>query len=118
MTTHLWQCCDPDLEAKFFKDIHDIATFKEASLLVLIKKLAVISIAASVCRTKFLSLHQDHGQPVMSFAAKVKGKAQTCSFNKTVQPVTRSLTTQTKWSSMWSYQVLQTKTSRRKYSPS
>jgi len=82
MTTHLWQCCDPDLEAELFKDVQDIARTTEAELLDSIKKLAVISIAASVRRAEFLALHQDHGQPIRSFAAKVKGKAQTCAFNK------------------------------------
>ena len=82
VTTHLWQCCDPDLEAELFKDVQDIATITEADLLNSIKRLAVISIAASVRRAEFLSLHQDHGQPIRSFAAKVKGKAQTCAFHK------------------------------------
>jgi len=48
MTTHLWQCCDPDLEAELFKDVQDIARTTEAELLDSIKKLAVITIAASV----------------------------------------------------------------------
>lgn len=71
VTTHLWQCCDPDLEAELFKDVQNIATITEADLLNSIKRLAVISIAASVRRAEFLALHQDHGQPIRSFAAKV-----------------------------------------------
>ena len=82
ITTHLWQCCDPDLETELFKDVQDIATTTETQLLNSIKKLAVISIAASTRRAEFLALHQDHGQPIRSFAAKVKGKAQTCAFKK------------------------------------
>eukprot|EP00111_Clytia_hemisphaerica_P012758 TCONS_00037534-protein len=82
ITTHLWQCCDPDLETELFKDVKDIAATTEADLLDAIKRLAVISIAASVRRAELLALHQDHGQPIRSFAAKVKGKAQTCAFNK------------------------------------
>lgn len=54
MTTHLWQCCNPDLGVELFKDIQDIATTTDASLLDSIKKLAVVSIAASVRRTEFL----------------------------------------------------------------
>ena len=38
-------------------------------LLDSIRKLAVISIVASVQRTRILSLRQDHGQPICSFAA-------------------------------------------------
>lgn len=82
LTTHLWQCCDPELETELFKDVPDISTATETLLLASIKQLAVISIAASVRRADFLSLRQDHGQPIRSFAAKVKGKAQTCAFNK------------------------------------
>ena len=78
----MWQCCDQDLEAELFKDVQDIGGTNERSLLDSIKKLAVISIAASVRRAEFLALHQDHGQPVRSFAARVKGKAQTCAFHK------------------------------------
>ena len=78
----MWQCCEHDLEAELFKDVQDIGNTTEKSLLDSIKKLAVISIAASVRRAEFLALHQDHGQPVRSFATKVKGKAQTCAFHK------------------------------------
>ena len=82
LTTQLWQCCETELEADLFKDIPDIYSTSETELLEGIKKLSVISIAASVRRTELLSLQQDHGQPIRSFAAKVKGKAQTCAFNK------------------------------------
>ena len=82
LSIQLWQCCDQDLEAELFKDVQDIGGTNERSLLDSIKKLAVISIAASVRRAEFLALHQDHGQPVRSFAARVKGKAQTCAFHK------------------------------------
>ena len=54
----------------------------EETLLLSIKKLAVISVAASVRRAELLALKQDHGQGIRSFAAQAKGKAQTCSFIK------------------------------------
>jgi len=38
-----------------------------------------------------LTLHQDHGQPIRSFAAKVNGKANTCAFHKNC---TRNVCTQ------------------------
>lgn len=47
-----------------------------------IKKFSVICTATSVRKTKLLSLKQDHGQPIRSFAAQVKGKAQVCDFTK------------------------------------
>ena len=47
-----------------------------------IKRLAVISTATSVRKKELLTLRQDHGQPIRSFAARVKGKAQVCAFSK------------------------------------
>ena len=60
----------------------DIGTMDETSLLSAIKKLAVISVAANVRRAELLSLKQDHGQFIKSFAAQVKGNAQICAFTK------------------------------------
>lgn len=83
LTTQLWQCCDDDLEVDLFRSIDNVMTVNEATLLNAIKRLAVISTAESVRKTELLSMRQDHGQPVRSFVAKVKGKAQVCSFTKT-----------------------------------
>ena len=82
LTTQLWQCCNRDLEDDLFKDIHNMSAVAENTLLAAIKRLAVISTATSVRKTELLSLCQDHGQPVRSFAANVKGKAQICAFTK------------------------------------
>ena len=82
VTTHLWQCCDRDLEADLFREVPDIAASTEGDLLEAIKRLGVISVAACVRKAEVLSLRQDHGQPIRSYAAKVKGKAQTCAFTK------------------------------------
>ena len=57
-------------------------TVSEVALLNAIKKLAVISTAESVRKTELLSMRQDYGQPVRSFVAKVKGKAQVSLFTK------------------------------------
>ena len=83
VATQLWQCCEADLENDLFKDIDDIRTVDEANLLAAMKRLAVISTATSVRKTELLTMRQDHGQPIRSFAAQVKGKAQVCSFSKT-----------------------------------
>ena len=82
LTTQLWQCCEKDLEDDLFKDIDDVREISEEDLLSSIKRLAVISTATSVRKTELLSMRQDHGQPIRSFAAKVKGKAQVCDFSK------------------------------------
>ena len=82
ITTQLLKCCETDLEEDIFKDINNISHVDENGLLNAIKRLAIISTATSVRKTELLSLRQDHGQPIRSFAAQVKGKAQVCSFNK------------------------------------
>ena len=52
------------------------------NLMAAMKRLAVISTATSVRKTELLTMRQDHGQPIRSFAAQVKGKAQVCNFTK------------------------------------
>ena len=82
LSTQLWQCCDEELTSELFRDIPNISTIGEGDLLDSIKQLAVLSVAACVRKTDLLSLSQDRGQPIRSFAAKVKGKAHTCAFSK------------------------------------
>lgn len=82
VTTQLWQCCETELEDDLFKDIDDIQTVDEQNLMAAMKRLAVISTATSVRKTDLLTMRQDHGQPIRSFAAQVKGKAQVCNFTK------------------------------------
>jgi len=45
------------------------------------RALAVIPVAASVLRTELLQLNQGRGEHFRSFAARVRGKAETCSFH-------------------------------------
>ena len=57
--THLWQCCDSELVSDLFKDVPNIGTVAETSLLESLKRLAVIKVAASVQRAELLALKQD-----------------------------------------------------------
>ena len=82
LASQLWQCCDSDLEEDLFKDVNDITNMNEDALLQAIKRLAVITKATSVRKTELFSMKQDHGQPIRTFAAKVKGKAQVCILSK------------------------------------
>ena len=82
ISNQLWQCCHKDLEKDLFKEVTNVSDTDEHALLAAIKRLAVISTAASVRKTELLTMHQDHGQPIRSFAANVKGKAQVCAFAK------------------------------------
>ena len=82
LTTQLWQCCDNELESDLFKDVPDISTCTEERLLADIKQLAVITVSTSVRQKELLAMKQDHGQPIRSYAAQAKGKAQTCALSK------------------------------------
>ncbi|PFX22693.1 hypothetical protein AWC38_SpisGene12774 [Stylophora pistillata] len=49
------------------------------------RSLAVIPVATSVLRTELLQLHQERDQAFRAFAARVRGKAETCAFNATCE---------------------------------
>ena len=82
LTAQLLQCCDKELEDDVLKDMSDIPTATEAELLQVIKNLAVISMSTSVRQNELIALKQDHGQPIRSYSAQLKGKARTCSLFK------------------------------------
>ena len=82
LVSQLWQCCDNDLEEDLFKDVNNLSTITEDELLCAIKRLAVVTKARSVRKTELFSMKQDHGQPIRTFAAKIKGKAQVCVLSK------------------------------------
>ena len=43
-----------------------------------IKRLAVVSVAASVLRTELFSMKQDHGETVLAFSSRALSKARNC----------------------------------------
>ena len=51
----------------------------------LIEKVAIKPENIWVTREKLHSMKQDQGEPVTSFAARLKGQAQLCGFKKTVK---------------------------------
>ena len=51
VNTQLWQCCDKELEDDLLKDVSDFTSVNE----LVIKKLSVISVAASVRRRVLIS---------------------------------------------------------------
>ena len=77
----LFQCCDDDLGNAVLKTSPDAVEGTEDNLLAAIKQLAVVPVAISVRRTDFLSTHQDHGESVRAFLAKLKGKSATCRYS-------------------------------------
>ena len=80
---HLFQCCDESLGDLILKTRPDAVSGTEATLLDLIKELAVVPVARIVRRAEFLSLKQDHGEASRSYLARLKGKAMTCAYTIT-----------------------------------
>ena len=68
----------------------DIATTIEVALLALIKRLAVIPVAVSVCRADLHSTKQRDGENARSFYVRIKGKAATCAY--TIQRLSHTYT--------------------------
>ena len=77
---HLFQCCDDDLGDSILKGNPNAVYGTEDELLAAIKQLAVVPVAISIRRADLLTCKQDHGENARAFAAKLKGKAATCSY--------------------------------------
>ena len=80
---HLFQCCDESLGDAILKGHPTAVLGDETSLLVLIKKLAVVPVPRVVRRNEVLNLKQDHGEKTRSFVARIRGKAMTCAYTQT-----------------------------------
>ena len=76
----LYQCCEEDLGDAILRGHEDIVNLNEQELLKMIKQLAVVPVSVVVRRTDFLSTKQDLTENTRSFAARLKGKASTCSY--------------------------------------
>uniref|UniRef100_A0A1A8U7Y8 Uncharacterized protein n=1 Tax=Nothobranchius furzeri TaxID=105023 RepID=A0A1A8U7Y8_NOTFU len=77
----LFQCARPELGDSLLKANPDAATGPVETLLAGMRSLTVIPVATCVLRTELLQLRQDHDEPFRAFAARVRGKAETCAYN-------------------------------------
>jgi len=75
----LFQCAGGALGDRLLKSDPDAASRTLPELLQAMRALAVIPVAVSVLRTELLQLNQGRGEQFRSFAARVRGKAETCS---------------------------------------
>ena len=76
----LLHTCDQDLLEFVLRSNPDIVNKSVDEIMAAIKKLAVVPVAMGVRRAEMLSMKQDMGDLARSFAAKLQGKAATCSF--------------------------------------
>ena len=79
----LYQCCDGDLGDANLKRHADVVNLSEQELLRMIMQLAVISVSVVVRQYDFLITKQDLTENTRPFAARLKGKASTCSYTCT-----------------------------------
>ena len=74
-----------DLGDRLLKVNPHITSEALSALLAAMRSLAVIPVATSVLRTELLQLYQERDQAFRAFAARVRGKAETCAFNATCE---------------------------------
>lgn len=77
----LFQCCDDELGDALLKGHSQAINSNEEELMKTIKLLAVVPVSVVVRRSDFLSTRQDFGENTRSYAARLKGKATTCSYS-------------------------------------
>ena len=78
--SQLFQCAGIELGDSLLKANPNVASETLTQLLAAMRSLAVIPVATCVQRTELLQLRQEHDEPFRTFTAKVRGKAETCSY--------------------------------------
>ena len=78
--SQLFQCAGTELGDSLLKANPNAASGTLTQLLAAMRSLAVIPVATCVLRTELLQLRQERDEPFRTFTAKVRGKAETCSY--------------------------------------
>ena len=76
----LFQCAGDELSDSVLKADPQAASYTLPQLMDTMRSLAVIPVAKGVSRTELFQLCQEHDEPFRTFAARVRGKAETCAF--------------------------------------
>ena len=79
-TSQLFECAGEELGDDILKTEPAILTRPTRDLFNAMKNLAVIAVAPGVLRTELMQMHQDRDETFRTFAAKVRGKAETCGY--------------------------------------
>ena len=79
--SQLFQCAGTELGDSLLKANPNAASGTLTELLAAMRSLAVIPVATCVLRTELLQLRQERDEPFRTFTAKVRGKAESCSYN-------------------------------------
>ena len=78
--SQLFQCAGTELGDSLLKVTANPVTDTVTQLLASMRSLAVIPVATGVLRTELLQLRQERDETFRAFAARVRGKAETCDF--------------------------------------
>ena len=80
-SAQLFQCAEKELGDSILKNDPHATSKALTDLLEDMRSLAVIPVATCVLRTDLLQLRQERDEPFRAFAAKVRGKAETCTYS-------------------------------------
>ena len=83
--TQLFQCTSQQLGDAVLRYDHDVIDKSEELLMHVIESLAVIPVATMVLRAELLAMHQLTDESYRNFLARVRGKAEICSYSTTHQ---------------------------------
>ena len=83
-SVQLLQCAGDDLSEMLLKADPQISTRPIDNVLAAMKSLAVIPVAKGIVRAELMQMHQANDESFRAFAAKVRGKAETCGFSLNV----------------------------------
>ena len=83
--SQLFQCAGAELGDSLLKTNPYITSHTLPALLTAMRSLAVIPVATCVLRTELVQLHQERDEAFRAFAARVRGKAETCAFDATCE---------------------------------
>ena len=78
--TQLFQCTSDALGDLLLKSDPKLTTRPTAEVLKIMRSLAVIPVARGVSRAELFQMSQSVDKPIRTFAARVRGKAETCGF--------------------------------------
>ena len=81
-SSQLFQCACTTLGDALLKVDPDITDKDVDTVLTVMKQLAVIPVAVGVIRAEFVQMQQSRDELFRAFAARVRGKAETCAYAK------------------------------------
>ena len=81
----LFQCAGDELSDSLLKANPQAASNTLLQLLADMRSFAIIPVATGVSHTELFQLRQEHDEPFRAFAARVRGKAETCAFHHKVR---------------------------------